>query len=394
MRINRIAACMMTAVLAAGLIAGCGESAENASTLPNLWSSIPDDAWPAPPEQEEPEQQAEADIPEGMYLSELTNEPIDESLKDQRPAAFMIDNDSRALPHFGIQNADVIYELMNSTANNRITRLMCLFKDWEAIEKVGSIRSVRPTNIILASEWNAFLCHDGGPFYIDEYFAKGYMDHFSGTFSRVSNGKSLEFTEFCLTGDLDKNFNNNPSVSRTYNSYKPSDETHFNFVPYGTETELSDKEGAIPCTEISFPFYNSSSKLVYNEDTKTYDYWEYGAVSEDGQTGDRVTFKNAIVQDCSFHQYDDNGYMIYNVIQSNQPGYYLTDGYAIPITWTKEGENEITRFYDVDNNEIQINTGKTYVTLIPSDTWSEVSLSGGDEAETDSGNAENASAGT
>ena len=68
-------------------------------------------------------------LPEGKYRSELTNELIDDSLKDQRPIAVMVDNESIALPHYGLSHADVVYEMMNSTLNGRITRFMALFKD-------------------------------------------------------------------------------------------------------------------------------------------------------------------------------------------------------------------------------------------------------------------------
>ena len=111
-------------------------------------------------------------VPEGMYRSELTNEPIDDALKDQRPIAVMVDNEQTALPHYGTADADVVYELMNSTMNNRITRLMCLYKDREKITQVGSVGRTRPTNILLASAWNAVLCHDVGPYYNDQYFKK------------------------------------------------------------------------------------------------------------------------------------------------------------------------------------------------------------------------------
>ena len=37
--------------------------------------------------------------PEHSYRSELTNEWIDEDLKDQRPIAVMVDNEKTALPH-------------------------------------------------------------------------------------------------------------------------------------------------------------------------------------------------------------------------------------------------------------------------------------------------------
>ena len=307
-----------------------------------------------------------------MYYSELTGEPISKDIEDQRPVAIMVDNDQRALPHFGISDCDVMYELMNSTANNRITRLMCLFKDWGSIEKVGSIRSIRPTNILLGQEWDAVLCHDGGPFYIDPYMGR-YPYHFSGTFSRVKNGKPTEFTEFCLSGDLDKNFSNS-SYSRNYDDRKQSGD-HFQFAPYqGEEVTLDDAENSVDAANISLPFYNTSSQLKYNPDTNTYDYYEFGSVCKDGGNDKTVTFKNVLIQDCTFTQYDEHGYLIYNCIAEVQPGYYCTNGKAIPITWSKTSEGGITKYYDGNGKEITLNPGKTYITLIPSDTWDSVTL--------------------
>jgi hypothetical protein len=84
-----------------------------------------------------------------------------------------------------------VYEMMNSTANNRVTRLMALYKDWQVVNQIGNIRSTRPTNILLALEWNAILIHDGGPFYNDAYFTSTGINHLSGSFSRVRNGKAI-----------------------------------------------------------------------------------------------------------------------------------------------------------------------------------------------------------
>lgn len=127
------------------------------------------------------------DVPEpeevrpGMYRSELTNEWIDESLRNQRPVAVMIDNEKIALPHYGISEADVVYEMMNSTLNGEITRFMVLVKDWESIERLGSIRSTRTTNLQVAPEWDAIVCHDGGPFYIDLFTKNPFVDNFNGS---------------------------------------------------------------------------------------------------------------------------------------------------------------------------------------------------------------------
>ncbi|MCR5800047.1 MAG: DUF3048 domain-containing protein [Lachnospiraceae bacterium] len=314
----------------------------------------------------------EDELPAGMYFSELTHLPIDESLKDQRPIAAMVDNEKTALPHFGMNEADIVYEIMNSTQNDRITRFMVLMKDWGSIEQLGSIRSTRPTNILLAAEYNAVLCHDGGPFYIDAYFSKEiFKDHFSGIFSRVDNGKAREFTEYIMPGDLDKAFKNS-GFSQTYTSYYPGE--HFNFAAKVDPITLEKDENAIKATFIDLPFKHNGSELKYNEEDMKYYYSEYGDPHNDGKTGEQLCFDNVIIQNCTFSQLDDHGYLIYNVIDSGKAGYYCTHGKAIPITWAKGGEdNSITRFYDGQTGEeIRINTGKTYITIIPSDNWDQL----------------------
>ena len=314
---------------------------------------------------------AEDVLPEGMYFSELTNEPIDEALKNQRPIAAMIDNESLALPHYGVNQADVVYEMMNSTANGRITRMMALVKDWGAIEQLGSIRSVRPTNILIAAEWNAVICHDGGPFYIDPYLANDYAAHFSGLFSRVNNGKSREYTEYIMPGDLDKAFKNS-DYSTEYDEYYPGQ--HFNFAPKADPVKFAE-DTSIPASKIKLPFKHNGSYLEYNEEDGLYYYGEYGKPQVDaGDVNKQTSFKNVLLEYCTFHQYDDNGYMIFNCIDSGKTGYYITNGRAIHVTWTKTSDTDITKFFDEEGNEITLNTGKTYIALVPDDDWGSLDI--------------------
>ena len=381
MKMNkRIFSLAMTAALL-GTVTACGSNAteETASDKGTTAIEVAEDVSADASTESTTEEAATEDytIPEGMYLSELTGEPISEDIKDQRPIAVMVDNESLALPHYGIAEADVVYEMMNSTLNNRITRLMCIIKDWGNIEQMGSIRSTRPTNILLMSEWNAVLCHDGGPYYNDQYFVRDWADHFSGTFSRVSNGKSKEYTEYILSGDLEANFEDS-GYSTTYNEYANEDTSHFEFTDYGTTVDLSEN-GYQYCADAVLidlkPFAHNSTQLVYNEETETYDYYEYGEIHEDAEDGEVLTFDNVILQKCTFTQLDDNGYLIYNCIDINQPGLYATKGKITDIVWTKTTETEITRYYDENGNELTINTGKTYIALIPDDTWDQIVIS-------------------
>lgn len=316
------------------------------------------------------EETVEDVIPEGMYRSELTNELISEELRNQRPIAAMVDNEKTALPHFGISKADVVYELMNSTKNDRITRLMVLVKDWESIEQLGSIRSLRPTNILLAAEWNAVLCHDGGPFYIDPYMANDYAESFSGTFSRVDNGKAWEFTEYILAGDLEKNFQNK-GYSREYNEHYPG--PHYQFATEANPVDFSGVDTALDANTVILPFEHNGSYLEYDEESGLYKYFEYGSAHVDaGNNNAQTAFKNVLIQDCTFHQYDENGYLIFNCIDSGRQGYYITNGKAIPVTWRKTSDTDVTRYFDAEGNEITLNTGKTYVAFVPDDNWQDL----------------------
>ena len=374
-KMNRIVAPALSMIMAFSIMACGKDNGADEASLSVSFEEVVDDktALAAAPEEGE-----SYEIPEGMYLSEITGEPISEEIKDQRPLAVMVDNEKIALPHYGTAEADVVYEMMNSTLNDRVTRLMCIVKDWGKIEQMGSIRSTRPTNILLAAEWDAVLCHDGGPqVHIKAYLDNPWAQHFSGTFSRINNGKPREFTEYIYKGDMDKNFSSmksDPAYSTTYTEYR-NEGSHFNFAPYGKEVDLTKVyDKTYPVTEIALPFWHNTSTLKYNDETKEYEYYEYGSRHEDAEDGEPLSFKNVFIQKCDFNQLDAKGYLIYNCIDSGKPGWYITNGVAKSVTWVKDEATHLTKFYDDNGEEIQINTGKTYISLVPSDTWDSMSM--------------------
>ncbi len=318
----------------------------------------------------------ENDTPIEYYNSELTNELINKKLQNQRPIAVMVDNEKTAYDHYGVNEADVVYELMNSTANDRITRLMCIFKDYENVVRIGSVRSTRPTNILIAHEWDAILCHDGGPFYVDDYFARDLCSHLSGGFARYTNGKAYEFTEYITNQKY-----TNSETRKSYDSlvdridaaglsrdYTP----RYNGHMLSFDDDLSIRTWQ-SISSISMPFYHTSSTLIYNSESKTFDYWSYGKPHKDAATQEVLTFDNVIIISVPHTVYDDHGYMIYNVVGSGE-GYYLRDGKYIGITWSRESENGHTTFKFKDGTSLMLKTGTTYIAYVPSDTWAEVSI--------------------
>lgn len=365
---------LLSATLACGLMIGCGSSSEEETrvTAVDLTEELNEETGEQTEETQETEEIVEEENHEGMYRSELTNEWIDESLQNQRPVAIMVDNELTALDHYGLTQADIVYEMMNSTANGEITRFMCIVKDYASITQFGSIRSTRPTNLMIVPEYNAILVHDGGPFYIDAYLTNAWVDHLSGGFSHIANGKAYEFTEYVTTGEIESRLSS-ANIDVDYNEWYQG--AHFQFANETDPVVLSEESGSIDCTLVDLPFPHNSSQLDYDEESGTYLYSEYGDPHIDlANDNQQLAFTNVILQCASVTQYDENGYMQFNILLESGEGYYITGGSAIPITWSKGMDYQQTKYYDLSGNEITLNTGKTYIALVSESRWNELVL--------------------
>jgi len=311
----------------------------------------------------------ESTTPSGTYFSEMTGLPISTELQEQRPIAVMVDCEQVALPSYGLAEADVVYDLRNSMINDYVTRFMALYKDYNSVPQIGSIRSTRPTNVWLAGEWNAIICHDGTDPEADELIQHDFaQQHLSGCFSRLSNGKATEFTEYILSGDVDSAISSY-GLDKNYNQYK-LDGNHFNFVKYNTSLNVSSFKDA---NSITLPFSHNGTTLAYNTETKSYDLSMYGEIHKDAEDDKILTFTNVLLISCDYHEITIHNIQ-YHIVDNGGDGYYITNGKAEPITWKKGGENEITHYYDASGNDLQMNRGKTYINLVPSDTWNELSI--------------------
>ena len=78
---------MLTALAMAASMAACGDKKTDETAADSTEVAMTE----AGTESTEAETESEEVLPEGMYRSELTNELIDESLKNQRPIAVMVD---------------------------------------------------------------------------------------------------------------------------------------------------------------------------------------------------------------------------------------------------------------------------------------------------------------
>lgn len=366
-------AILMSAIMACSILVGCQAAEEIPSPIITVEPDpIQTEETLSGTEEATGNDEIVEENHDNMYRSELTNEWIDEALESQRPVAIIVDNEVTALDHYGLTQADIVYEIMNSTANGEITRLMAIVKDWESITRFGSIRSARPTNFMIAPEYNAVLIHDGGPFYINDYLTNPWIDNLSGGFARIDNGKAREFTEYVTTGEIASRMKS-AGYSTEYNSYYEG--AHWQFADETSPVKLGDTYNASECTLVDLPFPHNSSQLKYDAESNTYLYSEYGKAHIDPENDKaQLAFTNVILQCATITELDANGYMQFNVVNQSGNGYYITGGESIPVTWEKGDDVDATKFYDASGAEITLNTGKTYIALVSSTRWNELVL--------------------
>lgn len=325
-----------------------------------------------------PETDAASDVPpaEGMVHSALTNEWIDEEVANSRPIAVMYPTNKESLPQYNIGEAGVLYEAMEE---GNISRQMAVLEDWEDYELIGNIRSSRDYYAYWCLEWDAYLVHWGGTFYLLEVLLDHDIDNLTGAAIAAGDATPPAYGSSAFyrwprgsAPSIHNGFTDGASLAAAINSvgYQTEhhafyDSEHFRFMPMDEINTLEDADGSFSATSIDlsdiFPY--SESAFEYDEESGTYLKSIHGSAQMDAATDKQLAFTNVIVQSTTWDYRPDNKYIYFNVVDSNQSGYYFTQGRGIKITWTKKDAESPTRYYDMDGNEIQLNTGHTYIAI-------------------------------
>lgn len=280
-----------------------------------------------------------------------------------RPYAVMINSLNEALPQSGLDKAYIVYEIM---VEYGITRMLALFKDVD-FEKVGSIRSVRSQYLPYVFENDAILVHAGGQKEALERIAKEKITDID-----VDGAYGVRDTELRKTRAYEHTlFTNTNLLSKAMQdmNIKSTTDTK-NLLTYSAdELDLSDYETK-EANNISIKYSDyRTSNYSYDSDSKTYLRSMNNTKNVDLVTGEQYKVKNIIVYSAV--------YTTYTVQRSNTPyqkieditsgeGYYITDGVALPITWSKSSEKSQTVYkIKEDGKELVVNDGNTYIQIYP-----------------------------
>lgn len=296
---------------------------------------------------------------EDIFYNKLDGTPTLQENKDISPVGVMIENHVDARPQAGLSKAKIVYEVL---AESDITRFFAIYDLSENLVKIGPVRSARPYFIDLASEYKAIYVHSGGSpealeqlknddlvYNLDEFF--GYN---SGYFWRD-----------------DKRY-------APHNLYTSSDlllkaKDHYNILNYSNLLSWKFKDGQAssnsnkhPDIRINFSEATSSQVIwKYLQDANQYERWQNNSrhIDDDGSI---IEADNVIIQYAKTQVLDEIGRKNVTLISTNK-AVIFRDGIIIKGSWQKKDPSSRTMFYDESNNEIELNRGKIWVEVVPTD---------------------------
>lgn len=308
---------------------------------------------------EEQQQEEVKDSHAGKVKSKLTGLWIKKSVAKKRPIAFMMGNTNEAAPQSGIGKASVVYEI---PVEGGITRLMALIENYKRVKKIGSARSCRYYFVHYAMEYDALYCHFGQSKYAKSLLAQRAVNNINGLENLAgkayyrSNERKAPHNAYAVGKRL---YEYAKSCGYRLN-YRDGQKRHFRFADKQHPNRLKNGVSA-KTVKPGYPIDNPT--FTYSKKKGLYYRSQYHKPHVDQEIGKQLSCKNIIIQYVSMGLFDDKKSLTLKTVGSGD-GMFITNGKAIPITWSKQDTFAVTHYYGVGGKEVKLNPGKTWVLIV------------------------------
>ena len=276
-----------------------------------------------------------------------------------RPLAISINNTPVAIKvQQGLNKAYIVYEI---PTEGYTSRLLALYKGEEDV-KFGTIRSARHNMIDFSYESDAIFTAYGWSHYAEDQLKSGIINYVNGI-----AGEGGMYRENPL--DLDYEHTVNMNTSTVYNYARDSkgyslESDNTILLKYNPEdVDLSSRDGSMTANRVFIDYGSVENNFYYDGETKMYKRNVNDVDTKDFSTGENFTTKNIIIEKISYYPTDDNHYWNLNVVGEGD-GYFITNGKAVPIKWSKSDRTAKTKYTYLDGSEIEVSDGRTYIEVM------------------------------
>ena len=289
-------------------------------------------------------------------LNPLTGEYDITPGADTRPIAFMIGNNTKSRPQYGIEDADMYFE---GETEYGITRIMAVYAGTDQIpDQVGPNRSARTPFVQIANSIDAIYSHAGGSRAANKVLETKVVDDINALYydgSTYWRDKDL----WAQKGMEYSMMTNGENIAARIQKLGFSTTTD-RAVPFLFGTPKGD--GAGEKVQIKF---SRAQTIGFVYDAKTNLYTKYNGTLENGEKhvmadGDVITATNIFV--IYAEKYEENNVTINFKFQNGGTGYAISGGKSREIRYELTGDK--MTFFETDGSVAAVQTGKSYICFV------------------------------
>lgn len=304
-----------------------------------------------------------------VYKNPLTGkENYNKSAVGVRPVAIVVENLRPARPQWGIGSSDIIVE---GEVEGGISRMLWIYADYTSVpEKIGPIRSARPSYVKFSEFFDSIYIHWGGSHSKGNYtggygvIKKDKVDHIDGMnggalFGRDTTRRVSSEHRGILNGKKI------PSAIKSKKFRTALDEKKFSNLEFNDSKVPAGSEKA----------KKISAKFSSRTDTRKFTYKDGKYHCGDWETD--VKFQNVIIlMDETKYittPYKGSSTTYLNYQYTGHNGSYASKGTQTKINW--EIKNNKLYLKDLNGNPLKLNQGKSYIGLASSNNGGKVTFS-------------------
>lgn len=284
-----------------------------------------------------------------LYTAPLTGLPTPSEIV--RPAAVVkIDNHPNALPQWGLNMADVVYE---EIVEARLTRFAAIFHSRNA-DMVGPVRSARTGDFALLSNLNRPIFVNSGA---NDYTERALR---SVDAVNVTDGGSFDNGVFERSPAKSPPHNLVTDTARIYSAgaeHGRTPPTYFRFRDPGEALQRAD---AVSGVDIDFGQIEASYR--WNAALGGWVRTQNGSEHTDFD-GVRIAPENVIVQFVRYRQSPADPLTPEPVLTGSGTAWIFSDGHFVRGTWERLSERDLTVFRSDNAVIVPLTPGRTWIAL-------------------------------
>lgn len=287
---------------------------------------------------------------------------------NKRPIAVMIDNNVGYSSQVGLQDAFVTYEAI---VEGGLTRMMAIFKDANTT-LIGPVRSSRHYFLDYALEYDSLYAHYGWSTFAENDIKSLRVNNINGLYVDSAYWRDRKiaaphnvFTNIETLYKSAENLGYQTTTDEWEALPITSDTVDLTKIKNKNCTDTDCDTGLVQANKVTIPYSNSQTRsYAYDSERKVYLRYMNHNAHIDRDSKEQYHYKNIIIIKVRNKTLDSYGRQDLDTTGTKE-AYYITNGYAIPITAKKDSRSGKTIYNYMDGSEVRLNDGNTFIQIEP-----------------------------